>query len=288
MPFYMNPFNQEYKAMYPQVDHHAFAKPLITYTIPPNKNTSTAMVAWNTEPYDFSSLTDLTINYAHDMNLQFFSALTINVSGATPVTTTAREVVNALNANATFATLFKAKAINVEETPRAAASQTVLIQSKRAEGIKTYISNSAAESLLRFNKHAGIAEIPSYFTKDNITNYANANSAGQLIELDGTDTAIDRPIIREFLDNDTWTNADLKEDWQLLEGRGGRFKFTINTNNVDGQPTNTIEFSAGAVAGDMGVRIVRVWGGATDTVPDEEYIVPHVLTSSDVANVPTL
>ena len=79
MPFYMNPFNQEYKGLYPQVDHHAFAKSLITYTVPNNKNNSTAMIAWNTEPYDFSSLPNLTINYAVNSVNDFkgFSALVV-------------------------------------------------------------------------------------------------------------------------------------------------------------------------------------------------------------------
>tara|TARA_Y100000034_G_scaffold38278_1_gene47007 strand:+ start:26322 stop:27191 length:870 start_codon:yes stop_codon:yes gene_type:complete len=289
MPFYMNPFNQEYKGMFPQVDHHAFPKPLITYTIPNNKNNSVAMIAWKVEPYDFSSLPDLTINYAVDANHQFFAALTIDVSGATAAATTAAEVATALNANAIFTTLFKAKAQNIQETPLTASTQSVLITSKKPnDAIKAYISNSSAESKLRFNLNAGIAEIPTYFSKDNITNYHLANSAGQLIELDGTDTAIDRPIIRDFLNNQAWTNADLLEDWQMLEGRGGRFKFTINTINGDGQITDSIQWGAGAIAGDMAVRIIRVWGGATDTSPDEEYEVPHVLTSTDVANVPTL
>jgi hypothetical protein len=38
----------------------------------------------------------------------------------------------------------------------------------------------------------------------------------------------------------------------------------------------------------MAVRTIQVWGASADTVPDEKYEVPHVLTTSDVANVPTL
>lgn len=289
MPFYMNPFNQEYKAMFPSVDHHAFPKPLITYTVPNNKNNSVAMIAWNTEPYDFSSLPNLTINYAVDLNLHFFAALTIDVSGVTAAATTAREVATALNANATFADLFIAKAQVVTETSTSDPTRSVLITSTRQNAaIKAFISNSSAESLLKFNENAGIAEIPSYFTKDIITNYQNANSAGQLIELDGTNTVIDRPIIRNFLNNQTWTNADLLTDWQLLGGRGGRFVFQIATNDVNGHATNIITWAAGAVAGDMAVRTIQVWGAAADTVPNEKYEVPHVLTSSDVGNTPTL
>ena len=289
MPFFMNPFNQEYKGLFPQVDHHAFSKPLITYTVPNSKNTSTAMIAWNTEPYNFSSLTDLTINYAVNADFVGFSALTVDVSGATPGATTALEVATALNANTTFTTWFTARAQDVTENNGSQPTQSVLIQStKQQTQIKAYMDNTGAESLLGFNKNAGIAEIPSVFTKDIITNSHLENSAGILIELDGTDTAIDRPIIRDFLDNQVWTNADLLEDWQMLEGRGGRFVFQINTSNADGQPTDTITWSAGAVEGDMAVRTIQVWSGATDTVPDEKYEVPHVLSSSDVANVPTL
>jgi hypothetical protein len=289
MPFYMNPFNQEYKGLFPQVDNFAFGKSLITFTVPNNKNNSTAMIAWNTEPYDFSSLTDLTINYAVDVELQGFSALTIDVSGATAAATTALEVATALNANSTFDTWFKAVAQNVTENNGSAPTQSVLITSKKQQTqIKAYMSNSGAESLLGFNKNAGIAELPTTFSKDNIVNYHNANSAGQLIELDGTDTAIDRPIIRDFLDNQAWANTDLLEDWQMLEGRGGRFVFQIATNDVNGHATEIITWSAGAVAGDMAVRTIQVWGAAADILPDEKYEVPHVLTSSDVANVPTI
>jgi len=290
MPFYMNPFNQEYKAVLPGSDHHAFTKSLINYTVPNNKNTSTAMIAWNVGPYDFSSLTDLTINYRKNPD-HAFSALVIDVSGSTPGATTAQEIVTILNANATFNSYFIAKAQNVQEFSEMQSSQSVLITSNSSSpntSIKTFISNSGAESLMQFNQNAGIAEIPAYFSKDNIVNFQNENSAGLLIELDGTDTAIDRPIIRNFLNNQIWTNSDLLEDWELLKGRGGRYKFTINTINGDNQPTNTIEWSAGAVAGDMGVQIIRVWGGAADTEPDEEYFIPHVLTTSDVANVPTI
>jgi hypothetical protein len=291
MPFYMNPFNQEYKGLYPQVDHHAFAKSLITYTVPNNKNNSTAMIAWNTEPYDFSSLPNLTINYAVNSVNDFkgFSALVVNVAGATAAATTAREVATALNANVTFDTWFTARAQNVTENNGSQPTQSVLIQAKKQQTqIKAYMSITGAESLLGFNKNAGIAELPTYFTKDIITNSHNANSAGQLIELDGTDTAIDRVIIRDFLDNQTWTNSDLLEDWQMLEGRGGRFIFQINTSNASGQPLDTITWSAGAVAGDMAVRTIQTWTDALDTVPDTKYEVPHVLTTADVANVPTL
>lgn len=288
MPFFMNPFNQEYKGMFPQVDHHAFSKPLITYTVPNNKNTNTAMIAWNTEPYDFSSLTDLTINFATNPD-HGFSALTIDVAGSTPGATTALEVATALNANATFADRFNAVAQNVTQNNGSAPTQSVLIKSTEEQTqIRTYMDNTGAEQLLGFNKNAGIAELPTYFSKDTIENYHLPNSAGQLIELDGTDTAIDRVIIRNFLDDQTWTNADLLEDWQMLEGRGGRFVFQIATNNGDGQATDIITWSAGAVAGDMAVRTIQVWGAAADTVPDEKYEVPHVLTTSDVANVPTL
>jgi hypothetical protein len=284
----MNPFNQEYKGMFPQVDHHAFAKPLITYTVPNSKNTNTAMIAWKTEPYDFSSLTDLTINYAVNPD-HGFSALTINVAGATAAATTAREVADLLNANATFAGLFTAVAQSVTENQGSEPTKSVLVTSKRQnDAIRAYMSITGAETELGFNDNAGIAELPTYFTKDTITNYHLPNSAGQLIELDGTVVAVDRVIIRNFLDNQTWTNADLLEDWQLLEGRGGRFVFQINTSNASGQPLDTITWSAGAVAGDMAVRTVYVWTDAADTVPDEKYEVPHVLTTADVANVPTL
>lgn len=295
MPFFMNPFGYEFKANWSLVDHHAFAKTIISKSVPPNKNNSDLMVAFNAGPYDFSSLNTLTINYAVDPHTTFFTSVGINVAGVTAAATTATEVANILNLNATFSDYFVASTKKVQQQMyhTSDAPLTVEIKSKRPLiNIRAYISNSGAESIMKFNKYAGIKELPAYFSRFTIENRdvtatnSQEDLRGHLIELDGTDTNIDRPIIREFLNNSSWTNSDLLADWQHLKGQGGRFLFKISTVNADGQPTETILWSAGAVEGDMGVKITQVWGAAGDLEPVEYYEEPYLLTGSDVANTP--
>src|SRR3989304_2296443 len=115
MPFFMNPFGNEFRGNWPLVDNHAFSKTIITLVVPPNRNTSTFMGAYNPAPYDFSALNTLTINYAIDANLVFFGSIPINVVGAAPAATTAQEVVTALNTNTQFSNVFTASAVNYNE-----------------------------------------------------------------------------------------------------------------------------------------------------------------------------
>lgn len=292
----MNPFNSEFKGNWPLVDHHAFSKPIITFTVPPNRNSSSYMGAFIPEPYDFSVVNTLTIQYAHDPELVYFASIAVNVAGATPAATTAAEVVAELNDDAAFSNMFTAETIIFNEAlvspPTVPVKRTVLIKSRKpSHAIRAYVENTGAETKMRFNKYAGILEMPEYFSRYTIENREltglhRHERRGYLIELDGTDTAVDRPIIREYLDNSAWTNTDLKPDWQLLGGQGGRFLFKSSTINADGQPTETIMWSAGSVEGDMGVRITQVWAGAGDLEPTEYYEEPYVLTGSDIANVP--
>lgn len=293
MPFFMNPFGNEFRGNWPLVDHHAFSKPIITFSVPANKNTNSVMAAYNPGPYDFSVVNTLTIYYAVDSELIYFGPLTINVAGVTPAATTATEVVSKLLGNATFATLFTAETIKYQEhaAHNTDPLRSVVIKSKRpSHAIRVYISNGGAETKMRFNKYAGIKELPEYFSRYTIANRdltgEHIELRGDLIELDGTDTAVDRPIIREFLDNAAWTNSDLLSDWQHLKGQGGRFLFKKSTVNADGQPEETILWSAGSVAGDMGVRITQVWAASGDLEPTEYYEEPYVLSDADVANVP--
>lgn len=281
MPFYMNVFDQEFRGNLLLGDRQHIP----TFPVPPNKNKSDQMIAWNNSTYDLSSDNTLTINYAIDPQMKAFSAISINVAGGTASATTAAEIVVALNANSTFLSLFTASEKKWVDRNRISQS-TVFIQAKRpAQSIRAYISNSSAEKKLRFNKYAGIAEIPSFFDRHQISNSTNPESEGMLIKLDGTDTAVDRVIIREFLQNTAWTNSDLQADYALLAGRSGLFQFKKQTVDGSNRITQIIEYSAGAVAGDFAKKINYTYSGA-NTSPTNITEIPYVLATGDLITPP--
>lgn len=270
--FYQNPFDQEFQGYLQVVDKRA----AITYVVPANVNKSDAQLAWNIGPYDFSTDTNLTINYAHDNSPKNWAALTINVAGATPAATTALEVVTILNADATFSEMFLA------ETRPMSGGETVFIRAKPGrvkKVIKVYFSNTGAEKHLRFNKRAGVAELPSYFARHTVENRFNfEDSVGLLIQLDQTDAAVDQPIIEDA----GFDPANMLEDWELLEGRSTNV-FTFKKQTVDGSSrvTQIIEYGAGAKVGDLAVKTTMTYTGA-QTAPDQICKIPYVLQSGDL------
>lgn len=270
--FYQNPFDQEFQGYLQVVDKRA----AITYVVPANVNKSDAQLAWNIGPYDLSTDTTLTINYAHDNSPKNWAALAINVAGATPAATTALEVVTILNANTTFSEMFLA------ETRPMNGGETVFIRAKPGrvkKVIKVYFSNTGAEKHLRFNKRAGVAELPSYFARHTIENRFNfEDSVGLLVELDETDAVIDQPIIEDA----GFDPGDMKEDWELLEGRSTNV-FTFKKQTVDGSSrvTQIIEYGAGAKVGDLAIKTTMTYTAA-QTAPDQICKIPYVLQSGDL------
>lgn len=267
MSFFQNVFNQEFRGTWVLTDRQYS----INFTCPPNRNTSDYQYAFNPGPWDLSVSNTLTLNYAWDVNFKNYAQLSINIAGANPASTTAQEVVAILNANATFSEMYFA---SVRET-------SVLIQSKSGRvkpNIRLFISNGGAETKLRFNKYAGVAELPTYFKKHTITNRFSSDSDGQLILLDETDPNVDIPIIEAA----GFVALDMKEDWQLVRGRASGL-FTFQKITVDGSDriSEIIEYPAGAVEGDFARKIKYVYTGA-NTNPSQVTEIPYVLTSGDL------
>jgi hypothetical protein len=281
MPFYMNPFDQEFRGDLLLADR----KHIPTFVVPPNKNKSDQMVAWNNGPYDLSSFPNLTINYAIDPSMKAFSPFTVNIAGATPAATQVFEIVAALNANSNFSALFTACQKTWVDKNQITQT-TVFIQSKRpAQSIRVFIANSGAEQVLKFNLHAGIAEIPSFFARHLITNWMNPESEAKLIRLDETDAAIDLPIIRTFVKDPTWTASKMKADYQLIGGRSGLFTFKKQTVDGTNRVTSIIEYPAGAVAGDFAKKTTYSYS-SSNTNPDVIAEVPYVLVAGDLITPP--
>jgi len=271
MAFFQNLFNQEFQGNWVIGDRQYS----MTFKCPPNVG-GDIQLAYNPGPWDLSAGGVLTINYSWDVNFKIYSPLSIDVTGSNPSATKPTEVVNILNADSTFASMFVA-----EVNKKQITGETVLIKPKSGrvkKEIKIWISNTGAEIKLKFNKKAGVAELPTYFARHTIDNrFSFPDSAGQLILLDESDPN-DQLIIEEA----GFVPADMKEDWELLGGRAsGLFSFQKMTIDGSDRISQIIEYPAGAKAGDFARKINYTYSGS-NTNPSQVTEVPYVLTDSDL------
>jgi hypothetical protein len=306
--------------------------------------------AWNQAPYDLSgndvdgnATRNLTINFARDLDL-FKNWVSITVDLGVSATTTAADIVTTLTANTNFAAFFTASKDN--------DNRVLITQRLPQEKFRFYISNGTAESVLGFNSRAGIADLPTYFSRHTIANarlrtdsqnilqqltfeitaITSANPAqvtsvghglttGDTITIVDSDSGvtIDGNRVATVVDANNFTvpvnnsgavgnygvwarrvdaalitNAvdksgnslglaltDVKADYELLGGRSGIFTFTNNTIDGSNRITESIEYAAGAIAGDLGKRIRYTYTGA-NTNPDQVTEEPYTLAAGDL------
>jgi hypothetical protein len=268
MPFFQNVFDQEYQGYLILADR----KLVPTFKIAPNKNLQSQQVAWNVGPYDLSADNILEFNFAWDKEFKDWASVSLNVAGSTASATTASEVVNALNGQPMFSSMFIATTTTVD------GGETILVKKKTSKNVKFYFGNSGAEKVLGFNKNAGVAELPAYFERHTIENVKNfEDSAGLLIRLDETDS-VDQAII----ENAGFDPAAMQEDWQLLKGRSpGLFTFKKFTLDGSNRITESIEYAAGSVVGDFARKTKYVYSGVGAN-PVQITEIPYVLKSGDL------
>lgn len=271
MPFFQNVFGQEYQGFLNTGNDRNYS---LTFKIAANQNNQDYQFAFNHEPYDLSTLPNLTINYAWDVDYKNWSSVTINVSGSVAADTKAFEVAAKLNSNSVFSSMYEARVVKNN------GFNHVLVVSKigRAKQIiKMYISNGGAESVLKFNKKAPIAELPCYFKRDTIENRFNFEPANNhLIELDPCNS----------VDADILTAAGFsqtpQEDWQLLRGRAaGIYNFKKQTVDGSDRVVEIIEYPAGAVEGDLARKTIYTYTD-TNNNPDQIFQIPHCLEAADL------
>lgn len=268
--FFQNLHDQEFRGTLLGADRQYS----LNFNIKANHNRSELMIAWNKETYDLSSLNTLTLNYAMDFNSPNFASLSINVAGGTPAATKAYEVVNLLNANEVFAAIFVASLSKID------GGDTVLIRSRRERTqMKTFISNTGAERILRFNKKAPVAELPAYFNR-----YTMAESANHPDMPPGILLALD---VGEVEDQEVITAAGLdytapQEDWELLAGRSDAFYFRKKAY-TGSNLTSVIYYPAGAGVGDLAKKIIYTYDGSNQT---GEMEIPYILESGDLITPP--
>jgi len=169
MSFYLNPFN-DYFGYYTVGDSSSFK---LTFKVPANKNMGEFFICWNSGPYDLSTNNILTFNYAFDPVYKNWSSFSVNIAGANPASTSIHEIVSILNADSDFNAWYTASVYN--------NSQIGIRQKRPAASFRTYISNTSAELVLKFNKQIGIADIPSYFEKDTIANRFSTDTANNTL-----------------------------------------------------------------------------------------------------------
>lgn len=344
MSFYQNPFDQEFQGNWVLGDRQYS----LTFKVPANRNRTDLMISWNAEPYDLSTDNTLTLHYAFDKDFKNYASLAIDVSGATAAETTAAEVVTALNDNATFADYFQASIENakVGGGELAGGPFRVVIRAKKPKhAFRAYVANGGAEKHLKFNRYAGVAELPQFYDRHTIarrfdyddgqnllvrlshpitgntvanptvvTSEGHGLTTGDTIYIvnSNSDPVIDGERVVTVIDADTfsvpvnvttagtqgeWLSADeqqivedagfdyseMLEDWELLRGRTGLFMFRKHTVDDSDRITETIEYHAGAKAGDFARKIIYTYSGAK-TKPDSQMEIPYVLQSGDLLN----
>ena len=280
MPFFQNPFTSDFYGVWVLGDRHAS----LDFVCPRNAGRGDEMVtAWVEGPYNLSgndtdgnSKAVLTLRFALN-DTDHFTDLSVTISAASLAATTPYEIVDSLNNDASFADWFIA---NLEKftnkTPR-----IVIRQKQPITKMKFYVKNGLAESVIRFNKLAGVAELPSFFAKHTIGNTTDVPH--QIIQL-GT-SGEDANVIDNAVDKKGtslgYSHSTVHQDYELLRGRSGLFIFRKNTVDGSNRVTQTIEYQAGAQAGDFAKKTVYTYTGA-NTVPSSTTEVPYVLTSGDI------
>lgn len=276
MSFFQNPFNEEYQGYWVLGDRALH----ITFKCPPNVGRGDEVVrSYNNGPYDLTGNdgegTDndlLSISFAIDVEFENFVDLQIDIGAgaASASAVTLQEIVGNLNANSTFATYFEARIPYGKE-------QIEIFTRRDATKIKFYVVSTGAETILGFNKFAGVGELPTYFDRHTIVNRRSfTDGVGHIIALDPSNT-VDAAIIDNAVDGKGnslgFSSGTVRADWELLEGRAGIFQFT---NQVDA--TTQIIYSAGAKAGDLSKMIIA---DGTHT-----WELPHTLDGTDLITPP--
>ena len=298
MPFFQNVFNTDFIMPLSLGDRHYAPN----FKLNQNYGRGQEIVtAWHDPAYNLSgndsdgnSSALLQIAFAIDVgtfkNWAYFS-VDITSMAASTSSVTSDEIVAALNANTTFAGKFSATIwISSPNNPNNGLRKIQIRQTKPVDRMKFYIVNGGAEEKLGFNARAGVAELPSFFTKHTIANrFTYPESIGSIILLNAGVSNVDNNIIDNAVDAKGnslgYSHGAVKADWQLFKGTSGLFNFQKLTLDGNDRITQIIEYPCGAVVGDFGRKINYVYSG-TNTNPIQITEIPYTLTSMDLVSPP--
>ena len=285
--FVQNPFTADFYGSWVLGDRQH----CVDFKCPSNKGRGDEVVqAYGQSPYDLSGNdadgnAKKTLNITVAMSVESFKHwfqidVDLTPTGSDTYILSAvsiADVVAKLNANSTFSAWFSACDIN---------GSVRITQKRPVTSMRFYINNGQAEEVLKFNKFAGVADIPTYFIRHTVgdtyrLDFTDAQNALVYLDLEND---VDCDVITNAVDgkgNNLGLTAVAKEDWQLLKGRSGIFNFQKITVDGSDRMTEIIEYPAGAVAGDLGRNIVYTYDGANKQ-PSTIKEMPYTLTSSDL------
>ena len=287
MTFFQNPFAEDFEGNWVLADRAHSPK----FVVKSNKGRGPEVVSsFCTFPIDLSG-SDSSGVASNELNISFSmnnsnNWVTITIDVAATASSTAavvpKEIVSALRANSTFASFFTA---TVETSTQFPLGIVKINQKKPITEFKFYIQNGQDEEKMIFNFKAGVAEIPSYFDRHTVSNIFNfEDCVAKLISLD-TSNAVDAAVVNNAVDEKGnllgLDSTVVKEDYELLTGRSGLFIFKKSAVDGSNRVTETIEYHAGAVVGDMAKKTKYTYTG-TNTNPDQMTQEPYVLTSGDL------
>jgi hypothetical protein len=269
MSFFQNVFDVEFRGTLFGADRQYQT----TYKVPASQTRGDYLINYSSEPFDLTGKTNLTINYAFDPDLRNYFAITTDVTSEAADVSAVRvvEVVSALNNDPAFNSYFKCVKHN----------DFILITPKKARTtFRIYVSNSSAESVLRFNKKSVVVELPSYFEKYSIDNRFNYPDLGsnRLVLLD-PNVSEDAVLITEA----GFDPLNPTPDWKLLKGSNDAFWFFKRTYS-NGKLATELKYPAGAAVGDLAKKTYYVYE-ESDLVQVME--TPYVLQSADLMIPPS-
>lgn len=286
MPFFQNPFNEDFEGNWLLADRQHIPK----FVIKSNTGRASEHVnSWKNGPYDLSG-NDLVGDPSAILKICFslhnrknWATLEIDLTtaAASSSAVTEQEVVASLNLHALFNERFSASVNN---------KNIIIRQKKPITDFKFYIINGQAEEKIGFNARAGIAELPTYFSRHTLDNrFLFEDSVAALIELDPSGNDVHAALIDNALDAHGvslgYNSSIIQEDWQLLKGRSGLFQFTKGpSNNAVDSTSTTILYHAGAKVGDLAKKIV-VQKDAGGLIV-KEFEIPYTLISGDLITPP--
>lgn len=295
MPFFQNPFTSDFDGNWVLTDRQYSP----CFPVPHNAGRGDEIVTvWTEPPYNLSgndadgnSKAVLTLRFALN-DFRNWADLALTITATSLANALPYEIVNSFNANTDFFDRFVASLEQFQPTANAnvqppignfVAPRIVIKQRQPATNLRFYILNTGAETVLKFNARAGVAEIPSYFSRHTVDNRFNfADSQNCLVELDPTNYDVDANLIDAAVDKFgkplNLDHTTIRADYLLLAGRSGGYIFAKNNYN-SGNLSSKIEYHAGAAIGDLARLTTYSYSGSTLL---SSATIPYVLTSGDI------
>jgi hypothetical protein len=224
------------------------------------------------------------------------------------------QIVDVMNADIFFSSYFEASMGRF--TDNHGNRDRILIKQKLpVTRMKFFVVKGRAETVLQFNARAGVSELPTYFRRHTVFNSLTPGASvdpftvdvatggatykdgiNQLIELDpnaaGGSVIVDDAIVGNAVDksgnNLGYDNTTIQEDWELVQGQSSTFTFTSVLAGGSANPIvetiESLEYPAGAKAGDLAKKVVNEYDASGDIV--YQYVIPYTLLASDLITPP--